>query len=178
MESSEQIAGDLGPLLSEVIELAQQVADREGMDPGARDQRAAEALLQAASPVLYAKRVREIFLDCLSQDDGVQDDPVVVDGMMRTARFYPSRLTRHRDEIGAMLLELPGPFMATKGGGWSSLNACMDKGGRQWGEQSDVDWLFMLGVGAGLAQCQLPREIWPALPGGMPYYVVLDGEVT
>jgi hypothetical protein len=34
--------------------------------------------------------------------------------------------------------------------------------------------LFALGLGIGMVECQLPRELWDMLPGGVPYYVVND----
>jgi len=35
-----------------------------------------------------------------------------------------------------------------------------------------LDELFQLGIAIGKVECLLPREMWPTLPGGMPYYVV------
>jgi hypothetical protein len=29
-----------------------------------------------------------------------------------------------------------------------------------------------MGVGLGLVKPAMPRNLWPALPGGMPYYIV------
>jgi len=38
-----------------------------------------------------------------------------------------------------------------------------------------VEELFCLAMGLGLAECQLPREMWSMFPGGMPYYVINVG---
>ncbi|MGV6875870.1 hypothetical protein ACUSIJ_24695 [Pseudochelatococcus sp. B33] len=76
-------------------------------------------------------------------------------------------------DIEAMLAQLPDEFQAAGGGGWSFLNACMDRGGGQWtGMHPTMDKLFMLGIAAGKARFLLPRDLWSALPGGMPYVVV------
>jgi len=52
------------------------------------------------------------------------------------------------------------------------LNACYTKAGEHWGEHVSMDRLFTLGQAAGYVKCCLPRELWPALPGSMPYYVI------
>jgi hypothetical protein len=72
-----------------------------------------------------------------------------------------------------MLAELPDMFKESGGGGWSFLNACDDRHGNQWtGLHQRMEQLFQLGIGIDKVECQLPREVWPALPGGMPYYIV------
>ncbi len=70
------------------------------------------------------------------------------------------------------LLALPDSFQASGGGGMSFLNACMDRNGVQWGEHRDIEQLFCLGTALKLCSLCLPRDMWDALPGGMPYYVV------
>jgi hypothetical protein len=76
-----------------------------------------------------------------------------------------------------MLLELPDTFMKTKGGGWSFLNACMNKNGEQWTAfHPKVQELFCLGLALDICSYTLPREMWKVLPGGMPYLVVDDAK--
>lgn len=100
---------------------------------------------------------------------------VEVAGIMLPARFDKARLADHAERIAFLLGELPDEFKASCGGGWSFLNACMDRHGNQWtGMHSTMDKLFMLGMGIDMVVSQLPREMWDALPGGMPYYVVKD----
>jgi hypothetical protein len=41
-----------------------------------------------------------------------------------------------------------------------------------------MDKLFTLGFASGYAENLLPRELWPTLPGGMPYIVVLNERKT
>jgi len=58
-------------------------------------------------------------------------------------------------------------------GGWTFLNACQDKHGRLWtGLHQTVEKLFLLGMATGKAKCLLPREVWPMLPGGLPYFAI------
>lgn len=123
--------------------------------------------------MLSAQRVEEIFLDCLFNDDEDTADHVECEGILHTAWFHPGRLETNRTEIGALLDELPEPFHEAGGGGWSFLNACNDKNNVQWtGFHQTMERLFLLGIGIGRAQWLLPRNMWSAFPGGMPYVVV------
>jgi hypothetical protein len=49
------------------------------------------------------------------------------------------------------------------------------KHGEHWGEHPTMGMLFALGIGAGLASYPIPREMWSALPGGVPY-VTIDSD--
>lgn len=100
---------------------------------------------------------------------------VVIDGVVCKFAFHPKRLEAARPEIRALLAELPEAFHQKHGGGWSFLNGCMAKGEYQWGEQMNVDELVCLGIGVGLAEFCMPRDMWAIMPGGVPYFVVLDG---
>ena len=49
---------------------------------------------------------------------------------------------------------------------------CNDKDGNQWtGFHQRMEQLLMLGIGLGLMEIQVPRNLWEAFPGGMPYVV-------
>jgi len=126
---------------------------------------------------LTAAAVEKILIDCLFNDEetagGTPAEIVKVEGIVTEFGFHPGRLASHRDAIKALLDELPQPFQAATGGGWSFLNACVDKNGEQWGEHRNVEQLCALGIALGLAKWQFPRSMWPALPGGMPYFGVL-----
>lgn len=125
---------------------------------------------QRDSP-LQAELVEAIFLDCLSREG--EDTAHRVEGVVRTVAFCQERLADHKHEILSMLAELPDAFKKTGGGGWTFLNACSDKNGRQWtGLHQRMEQLFQLGIGLGVVRSLLPREMWKALPGGMPYYVI------
>lgn len=123
---------------------------------------------------LTAQKVNEIILDCLFKTDEIADgkppaDAVVVEGIRRDFGFHPVRLESHAEEIADLLAELPPEFAQ----GWSFLNMCMDRHGRQWGEHRDMEGLVALGLATGRAALPAPRDMWPMLPGGMPYVTVL-----
>ena len=131
--------------------------------------------------MISAKRVEEVFSDCLFKDSELVDgkpaiEPVVVNGLVHNFGFHSQRLESHRDEVKSILLELPEPFLKSKGGGWSFLNACVDRSGNQWGQHMNMEQLFSLGIGLKLASYCMPREMWSILPGGVPYIMVNDVE--
>jgi len=127
---------------------------------------------------LTAENVRDVICKCLFTHDEMPDaesppdDAVLVEGIVCTYAFHPQRLEEHKSAIAAMLSELPDEFMTSGGGGWSFLQACVDRDGRHWGEHPAMGALFALGIGAGLARYLLPREFWAVMPGGVPYIVV------
>lgn len=125
---------------------------------------------------LTPQAVEELFAAChepLGASDGVTE----VDTIAGPTWLRDSAVADNKARIAGLLSELPDEFLASKGGGWSLLNGCTDRHGELWtGMQLTVAKLFALGEAAGLVQCQLPREVWAALPGGMPYYVVNDTE--
>jgi hypothetical protein len=119
---------------------------------------------------LSTEAVEALFEQCLARPD---DPSIVVEGIVTKAAFSPQAIGEHRDDIAALLAELPEPFQESAGGGWSFLNACNDRHDRQWTSfQRTMEHLFMLGLAAGLVTLLLPRDMWGALPGGMPYYAV------
>jgi len=123
--------------------------------------------------VLNPERVNAIFTDCLFGDGEDTSKYVKAEGITSNVGFHPGRLEGHKAEIEAMLDELPDEFKKSGGGGWSFLNACNDKHGNQWTDlHLRMEQLFQLGIGIGKVQCQMSREMWSILPGGMPYYVV------
>ena len=132
---------------------------------------------------LSAKEVRTLFMECLYtkketgelKEGEVPEGCVKGDGIMVGACFHPDRLTKAKPAIKNMLNALPEKFHKTTGGGWSFLQMCMDKDGRQWGEHSSMDELLCLGIAAGMASYAMPRESWGMFPGNMPY-IVLDTE--
>lgn len=131
--------------------------------------------------MIEVERIREAVRDCMITEEeekalgsGVAAvDVMMVDGIVRQFGLHVGRLETHRAEVAGWLSELPVVFREDVGGGWSFLQACVDKDGHQWGEHVDMEMLFVLGVGLGLAKSLFPRDMWPALPGGMPYYAVL-----
>lgn len=132
-------------------------------------------------PLIDPERVHAIISDCLWKDDEefveAADHETTVEGITQTFSFNPERLESHREEIEGMLKSLPSEFDKDNGGGWSFLNACMDRNGFQWtGLHMRMDELFVLGTALGRVESLLPRDMWSALPGGMPYYAITFAE--
>lgn len=124
---------------------------------------------------LTADKVHEIFMKCLFEEEESKENYVEGEGVMIKVGFHPNRLKEAESDIIHLLEELPDEFKQSGGGGWSFLNMCNDKHGNQWADlHTTMDELVCLGNAVGKLQFQLPREIWQALPGGMPYLVVLE----
>lgn len=123
---------------------------------------------------LTPQAVSAIFQRCLAGDQTPPNKRVVAEGIVdRQIVFHADRLERRRTEIEALLGELPIAFRADGGGGWSFLQACMDRHGMQWtGMHRVMEQLFALGLAIGKAEYLAPREVWNELPGGMPYLVI------
>lgn len=128
--------------------------------------------------LISAERITEILNDCLFKEDELENDKpkypfVEVRGITMRLGFHKERLLSYKDEVKTMLLNLHEQFQANKGGGWSFLNACQDKNKVQWTNfHQRMEELFMLGLGLGLCKFTMSREIWPLMPGGMPYITV------
>ena len=122
---------------------------------------------------LTAENVHSTVLACMfSKDDlvdgAIPERGIVVDAITMKLVFDSEQVTQQTENIRSMLGELPPEFKE----GMSFLNACFTKTGEQWGEHQAMASLFALGQAAGMVTCCLPRELWGALPGGMPYYQV------
>lgn len=129
--------------------------------------------------IIVPQEVEEMFSDCLYKEEdmkGIEDvpkDAVIVEGIFDKFGFHPGRLEKKRAKVIELLKVLPHQFRKNGGGGWSFLNACNQENGVQWTIlHQRMEQLFCLGMGLGLVKCQMPREMWDILPGGMPYYVI------
>lgn len=123
--------------------------------------------------VLNAEHVKTVFMDCLFEDGEDTSDHIVAEGIVQTVGFHPGRIEQHRQEIHDMLGELPDEFKTSGGGGYSFLNACLDRHGNQWtGMHQAQEQLIQLGIAIGEVEYCLPRGMWGAFPGGMPYFMV------
>lgn len=135
---------------------------------------------------LTAENVERVYVDCLYSDDetagwdgtveGLPEGTIITDGLLNQTGFHGGRIAENRKVIEDMLSQLPIAFRPTSqggGGGWSFLNACDREDGVQWTDfHRTMDWLFQLGMAVGAVKYALPRSMWSALPGGMPYLVV------
>jgi hypothetical protein len=77
-------------------------------------------------PVLTADRVNAVFGSCVAADG------ITAEGIVHRAVFSSASIDAHREEIRGMLAGLPDEFRRSGGGGWSFLNACLDRHGNQW----------------------------------------------
>ena len=132
--------------------------------------------------MLETDTVEKIFFDCLFKseeikEDKIPEDAILVDGITNKFGFHPNRILQHKNEIIALLNELPENFHVNKGGGWSFLNACIDKDGNQWGEHRNIEQLVCLGIGIKRVSYNLPRELWSALPGSLPYFIIHNEDI-
>ena len=127
---------------------------------------------------LTSSNINKIFMNCLFKDEEIKGknpkdlNHVPVKGIMTNVGFHPERLESHREEVKELLSQLPEAFFKSKGGGWSFLNMPMNNKNEQWGEQRTAEQLLLIGMGLGLAEIQLPREMWSSLPGCVPYICV------
>lgn len=121
---------------------------------------------------LNAGSIEGLFKHCLFLPGEPTDNAVKVDGVVSSFGFHPERLEGGRHLVADWLQQLPEQFQYDKGGGWSFLQACVDKDGRQWGEHRNIEQLMCLGLALGLVTMLMPKEMWSVLPGGMPYFMV------
>lgn len=124
----------------------------------------------------HSKRINEILRDCLYKAEEVKDPTqapegaVLVDGITRNLGFEPTRLQGHKEEILNLAREIvTDEFLVGKGGGMIFQNLCMDREGNQWGEHRNMEELLILCMALGKASILLPRDMWKAIPGGLPY---------
>ena len=124
---------------------------------------------------LTASNVEHILKQCLLLDsEKDMDGALKIEGVLHTFGLHPRKIKEWEKDIIEMLNCLPDPFHEGKGGGWSFLNACEDNEGNQWtGLHLIMEELFVLGIAIGKVKSPLPKSMWDALPGGMPYYTVL-----
>lgn len=132
---------------------------------------------------LTTENVMAVAEDCLLTEDEMDHTkhepkegvPVALtEGVVASFGFHKERLEKHREDIRALLDQLPSEFKESGGSGWSFLNMSLRADGEQWGEHKHCDILLSLGIGVGLMAIQLPREAWHLFPGGVPYVVYED----
>ena len=122
---------------------------------------------------LNSENVQAVFTECLFKEGEDTSNAIIVEGIVNNFGFHPERIKEHKDDISSMLNELPEQFQKDSGGGWSFLNACMTKRDVQWGEHQNMEQLFTLGMACKKVKSLMPRNMWSALPGGMPYYMII-----
>lgn len=129
---------------------------------------------QLKTKLNFARRVEALFRDCLfrNEAEAKKFKPVLSLGIITNVGFHPERLAGHADTIKALIKEVvKEEFYEDTDGGYSFLLLPIDRNENQWGEQRNAEQLFLLAQALNLASFCLPREVWPMLPGGMPYVV-------
>jgi hypothetical protein len=123
---------------------------------------------------LTNENVLNIFKDCLT--DETSENKLLVEGLVTKAYFNPDKLEASKSKIISMLDCLHPNFKSTEsggGGGWSFSKMCNDKNDEQWtGLHMNMEMLVMLGIGIKKVEYLAPRELWNALPLGLPYIVI------
>ena len=130
---------------------------------------------------LTAKNVEEIFMDCLFDEDTEENRKkmIAVEGILSNFGLNPDAVEKHEKDIASMLKQLPVQFQAKTGDGWSFLNACDRADGKQWtGLHRTMEQLIVLGIASKWVKFSMPRSMWKALPGGMPYFMVCEKRVV
>lgn len=123
-----------------------------------------------------ADLVSHIFKECLLDEAGHKEDAVIVTGVMHTITMSRTKLEQYRSDIKSILDQMDPTFHKSGGGGWSFLNLCVAKNGKQWtGMHRTMDELVVLAIATEMGDFLMPRDMWNVLPGGMPY-IVFDTE--
>ena len=137
---------------------------------------------------LTADNVMNVMKDCLltpEEAEGVDAENLPdwiapAQGVLRSFGLHRERLEAHREDVKSMLEQLPDNFRKDGGGGWSFLNLCQRKDGSQWADlHQTMEALVAVGNALGYVEFPAPKEMWPMLPGGMPYIAtVLETEAS
>jgi hypothetical protein len=100
-----------------------------------------------------------------------KDGDTTVKAILHTFVFDSAKLAESEGQLKEIIREVVTDefIQGSGGGGMSFLSLCMDRAGVQWAEHGTMEMLLALGIGLKLAGFCLPRELWGALPGGMPY---------
>lgn len=128
---------------------------------------------------LTAQNVADLTRSCLMSEGDDKAQELQIKGVVHTFAFHKERVANAKEQIRELLSQMPETFHKNSGGGHSFLNACMTKDDVQWGEHLHIESLMCLGVAAGFVTYPLPREMWAALPGAMPYFTIdLEADKT
>lgn len=129
---------------------------------------------------LTADRVNTLFRECLATA-ATGENISQIHGVTRRFAIDLLKIKDAKPEIAQMLSQMDDTFMigVGKGGGWSFLNACVDRRGRQWCDLHEtVEKLVILGMAAGFAFFTHDRDLWDVLPGGLPYFSIRELEIV
>lgn len=120
--------------------------------------------------MINSDEVHKQFMSCLFKEGEPTDPHIAVEGLTFNVGFHPERLESKRKFIEEGIATLPEEF--TKGGGWTFLNLCNTKDGKQWTSFHRImEEFVIMAIGLKLCDYCLPREFWGSLVGGVPYIV-------
>ena len=120
--------------------------------------------------ILSQINVNKIFKFCLYKKNEIKNgvtplDTIIAKGIMMNVGFNPTRLEFYKKEITDMISQL-----SFQNG--SFLKMCDAKNGQWTGLHADMEELLCLGVAIGKIEYDLPKNVWSALPGGMPFITI------
>ena len=110
------------------------------------------------------------------ENDDYPEDGIVVETVMAQVLFSKERVEEVRDDVIALLDQLPDKFKENEGGGWSISQLHLTNDGAEWVEELDgkLDMLLSLGFAIGKLRWILPRDLWHILPDQYPYVTVME----
>lgn len=125
---------------------------------------------------LTGENIDKIMEQCLFDENEIEANVVKADGIVRIYGFHAERLEANRANIESMIDQLPDEFRkSSEGGGQSFLNMVVNNKGEQWTDlHFEAEAILCLGIAIGKIRYLLPRDLWPMLPGGMPYVCIID----
>lgn len=119
------------------------------------------------------KKVEEIFIDCLYENDVLLDKCNIIEGIKMKVAFDPKKVEENKEEINLLLDNIHGKFKE----GWTFLNLCLDKNGNFWtGNHITMEKLLLLGLAIGRIKYCCSKDMWDILPSKMPYIFIMERE--
>ena len=115
---------------------------------------------------LTAKNVNDLFLTVLFNDGEDHTNFIRVNGVTQNFGLHPGRVASAKEKVGELLSQLDPSFFSDDGQSFLQLPFAAD--GTHWCEHRTAHELMVLGVATGLMSYVLPKEMWVALPGGVP----------
>lgn len=124
------------------------------------------ALIGLCLPGIYLSSSELKELIAKFKDNETVEGVTTVTGIIHSFAFHTKALEKYKDAILKELKEMQQIFFTE---GTSFLSMAIDEQDVHWGEHRDMEGLLVLGIAIKHAKYLLPREAWPALPGGVPY---------
>jgi len=125
---------------------------------------------------LTSENVFAVIDDCFAGKDALPVNTITIAGVRVDYIFNPKKVQAHKQNIESMIDQLPLMFRSTGDGaglGGSFLDMVIDINNNQWTDLHGVaEGLLALGIAIGKMDYNLPRSLWHALPGGMPYVYI------